>query len=122
MSFQSKVNDWVIECFSEENLFNKHERSQRFIEEAIELAQASGLSKENVKSLVEYVYDRPIGEFYQEVGGVMVTLAGLCTAFTEDLKDCAKQELRRINNPEVIKKIRYKQSLKPILCYKQEEL
>jgi len=113
MSFQTKVNNWVIECFGEEILFDKHERGQRFIEEAIELVQSTGLSRETVLKLVDYVYNRPVGEVYQEVGGVIVTLAALCTCFGENLEVCKQLELSRISLPEAIIKIREKQKLKP---------
>lgn len=67
----------------------------RFLEEALELAQATGCSKGEALELVDYVFAREIGDTRQEVGGVMVTLAGLCHAANVDLEDAAEAELKR---------------------------
>jgi hypothetical protein len=45
--------------------------------------------------LVDYVFDRPIGEAHQEVGGVMVTLALLCHAANLDMEDLGYTEINR---------------------------
>jgi hypothetical protein len=87
------------------------ERSHRFLEEAIELAQASGCTKEDARLLVEYVFDRPKGTQEQEVGGVMVTLAALCSALKLKMDDAGDKELAR--NWERIEAIRRKQASKP---------
>lgn len=83
----------------------------RFAEEALELVQACGASKEDVLRLVEYVYDRSMGEPAQEVGGVMVTLAALCFCNQIDLGSAAETELERVW--QKIEKIRAKQAAKP---------
>lgn len=94
-SFQARCRYWVMQCMGEEAAYNKSERSFRFIEEAVELVQASGTSKEDVLKIIDYVYSRPIGEVSQEVGGVMVTLTSLCTAHGIKLDDAAETELAR---------------------------
>lgn len=110
-SFQSRVVPWLHECFGEDISNDKLERSDRFIEEALELVQACGYSKERVLELIDYVYDRPAGEKYQEVGGVMVTLAALCQAHGLDMHGCGEKELHRIWGK--IETIREKQKNKP---------
>jgi len=47
------------------------------------------------------------------VGGVMVTLAALCLASGIDMYSAAERELARINQPEIVAKIRTKQAAKP---------
>ena len=86
------------------------ERGFRFGEEAIELLQANGTTKEDVLKLVDYVYGRPAGELTQEVGGTMVTLAALCAARGIDLLDAADSEQQRVEQPEVRAKIQRKQA------------
>jgi hypothetical protein len=110
-SFQSRVVDWVIACFGEQVMRNKAERMHRFTEEALELVQAGGLSRDDAHKLVDYVYNRPIGEFPQEVGGTMITLHALVSAFNYNVNECAEEELQRC----WIKKdaIRTKQKNKP---------
>jgi hypothetical protein len=57
------------------------------------------------------VYDRPVGHPDQEVGGVMVTLAGLCSASEINMDEAGDQELKR--NWDHIDVIRNKQAGKP---------
>lgn len=109
--FQKDVVVWATDCFGRDVLIDREERSFRFCEESIELLQACGVSKGDVLKLVDYVYDRPVGDVGQEVGGVMVTLALLCHAAGISLDLASINELRRI---ELIKdKIRAKWLSKP---------
>ena len=78
--FQNRVEDWMLKVFGKEVLNDKKERTHRFIEEAVELAQVMGYTKEEMQAMIEYVYARPVGEITQEVGGVLHCLAALCTA------------------------------------------
>lgn len=112
-SFQTRVHQWVIDCFGTEAGLNVPQRNHRFLEEALELVQSMGCSKEEVLQLVNYVYSRPIGEPYQEVGGVMITLAALCNAAGMDMAINGELELARIIKPEIMAKIRQKQATKP---------
>ncbi len=110
-SFQSRVKPWMMETFGAEISSDMLERSDRFTEESLELGQSLGHSKERAHALVEYVYDRPIGEPSQEVGGVMVTLAALCLAANMDMHAAAETELARVWTK--IDVIREKQKSKP---------
>ena len=107
-SFQSRVQPWMEECFCAFISNNLYERNHRFIEEALELVQSCDMSSEDVHSLVDCVYSRPIGEKTQEVGGVMVTLAALCSAQKIDMHECGETELARIWTK--IEQIRFKQA------------
>lgn len=110
-SFQARVTKWLRACFGDIGHIDPEERTHRFLEEAIELAQASGCTKRDAMRLVDYVYSRPQGKPDQEVGGVMVTLAGLCSAIDVCLHDAANRELTR--NWLRIDDIRAKQALRP---------
>lgn len=111
--FQQRVDRWMQQCFGEEIRWDRTERNYRFTEEALELVQSCGMSKEDVLKLVDYVYSRPSGYSWQEVGGVMVTLAALCSAQGTNMKIQAEAELQRINEPAVLERIREKQKNKP---------
>jgi hypothetical protein len=91
-TFQQDVANWMDTCFGTPR---PYDRKFRFLEEALELAQACECSKEDVLQLVNYVYSRPTGPLRQEIGGVMVTLAALCSSKNEDIERCAVDELRR---------------------------
>lgn len=86
----------MLTCFSKEIASDKLERGDRFLEESLELLQSGGYPKERIQSLIDYVYNRPIGEPAQEVGGVMVCLAAYCTAHSIDMSEAAHTEIDRI--------------------------
>lgn len=110
-SYQLRVEDWLTACFPSSVRSDRQERTHRFLEEALELAQANGCSKDNALALVEYVYGRPAGQPDLEVGGVMVTLASLCSATAIDMNEAGDRELAR--NWDRIAAIREKQASKP---------
>jgi hypothetical protein len=94
-TFQSRVAEWLADCFGRNSALDGDERLHRFLEEALELAQASGCTRDDATQLVNYVFSRPPGDLALEVGGVMVTLAGLCEASRVNLEDAAELELAR---------------------------
>ncbi|MBY3233377.1 hypothetical protein HFO17_02165 [Rhizobium laguerreae] len=110
-SFQHRVWQWVVACFPPSAHLNIQERNHRFLEEALELAQASSCTKQEAHDLVEYVFGRAKGDVHQEVGGVMVTLAALCNAAQIEMDEAAECELDR--NWSHIDRIRAKQATKP---------
>ncbi|WP_010339408.1 hypothetical protein [Sphingobium yanoikuyae] len=110
-SFQERVEAWLRACFPIAVWSDRAERTHRFLEEALELAQANGCSRDDALALVQYVYDRPIGRPDLEVGGVMVTLAGLCSASQINMDQAGDRELGR--NWDRIEQIRAKQAAKP---------
>ena len=93
--FQQEVVEWLIECFGVDTMTDVPNRNHRFLEEALELVQASECTRVEAHQLVDYVYDRPAGDLNQEVGGVMMTLAALCAVTTVNLNSAAKEELGR---------------------------
>jgi len=110
-TFQNRVAPWMQECFGTEISSDKVERNHRFLEEALELVQATGCSQGEAHQLVDYVYGRAIGDPPQEVGGVMVTLAALCLANDLDMHSAGEVELARIWTK--VEQIRAKQATKP---------
>jgi hypothetical protein len=109
--FQQRVIDWFCQCFGKPELGRKGRRNNHFLEEAVELSQSLDMSEEEAISIVRYVYSRPKGAPRQEVGGVMTTLAILCTVHELDMNACGENELARIWT--CIDKIREKQKHKP---------
>ncbi|WP_200826689.1 hypothetical protein [Marinobacterium lutimaris] len=110
-TFQPRVDQWMAKCFGREISADVTERNHRFLEEALELVQSKGCTASEAHQLVDYVFNRPIGEPDQEVGGVRVTLAALCTAAGLDENECAETELNRIWTK--IPEISAKQAAKP---------
>lgn len=116
-AFQPNVSAWMAQCFEQALATNITERCDRFLEEALELLQSLGYDRTRVTTLVEYVFGRPIGEAAQEVGGVMVTLAALCSTASIDMHAAGEAELNRIQHPDVMAKIRAKQQAKNALRF-----
>lgn len=109
--FQWRVWSWMRSCFIRPDSTLPAQRSFRFLEEALELAQAVGTTREDAQRLVEYVYGRPVGQVRQEIGGVMVTLFALAESTGNSAAQAGEQELDRcIANTE---KIRAKDLAKP---------
>lgn len=109
--FQHRMNLWMQACFGPVISSDRVERNQRFIEEALELVQACGATREDCHKLVDYVFSRPVGELKQEVGGAVLTLTALCLANNVDMDECGETELARVWTK--IDKIREKQASKP---------
>lgn len=111
VAFQKGVDQWMDVCFGEAIKADKVERCDRFIEEALEFVQSVGYSAERAHALVDYVFNRDIGEVNQEVGGVMVTLAAACNTIGVDIASAAQTELARVWTK--VDAIRAKQAAKP---------
>jgi hypothetical protein len=111
--FQKRVLFWAKKCFGLTLATDVNERNQRFAEEALELLQACGMTKRSVLGAVKYVYNRPIGEKKQEVGGTYTTLALLCAANGIDMVAEGERDLLEIDNEETSKRIREKRMTKP---------
>jgi hypothetical protein len=105
------VEEWLEACFPPAVRADRTERAHRFLEEALELAQANGCTRADAIALVEYVFGRAQGQPDQEVGGVMVTLASLCSASGVNMDEAGNRELDR--NWDRIEAIRAKQRTKP---------
>jgi hypothetical protein len=112
-TYQHRVMDWMMACFSNEIARNRQERNHRFLEESLELVQSLDCTREAAHRLVDYVFDRPHGNPVQELGGVMVTIAALSSVHGLDMDEAADTELVRVW--QNIDKIRAKQLIKPQL-------
>ncbi len=103
MNFQLRVFNWMQACFGADDTASVKQRAWRMLEEANELAQACGVTKDEAHQLVNYVQGRPVGEADQEAGGVMLTMAGLCCALDLDMDHAGEVELNRcwVNLPKI---------------------
>lgn len=112
VDFQHRAQAWARACFGEAEAADLRLRSYKFLEEAMELVQAMGMSREEAGRMLDYVFRRPLGEPRQEVGGAQLTLALLCSAAGLLMGACAVEELKRVCDPEVMDRIRHKNQSK----------
>jgi NTP pyrophosphatase (non-canonical NTP hydrolase) len=110
--FQGRVAAWASMCFGQD-AGDRKQRTHRFLEEALELAQSLDCTHEEAIELVDHVFGKPIGEPYQEMGGVMVTLAALANAAGLKMGRDGEEELRRISTLGMIERIRRKHASRP---------
>lgn len=112
--YQERIKSWMLSTFGEKVLNDKKERSHRFAEEALELLQATGYTKEELQTMIEYVYNRPVGDVRQEIGGTIHCLSALCTTHHITMshealtvmhyceKNAAKIREKHFNKPDAI--------------------
>jgi hypothetical protein len=98
--FQGHAQAWAETAFGPQECEDVVVRRERFLEEAIELYQSCGGDKDTIYIIANEVFKKPAGDPDQEVGGVMTTLAVLCSAsaIKVTIIDAAKRELARIWN------------------------
>lgn len=77
---QKQVSDWCADAFGVEHATSIQQRGIRFLEEAIEAYQATGGDRAMAHKLVDFIFDKPTGDLFQELGGVGVTLLALAAA------------------------------------------
>ena len=111
LPFQRRVVDWARQCFGQDHIKDHRVRALRFVEEALELAQACGLSDNEVRRVLVYVYNRPTGDIHQEVAGTMLTLAVLADLHGVDMLGQGEAELVRCWSKT--ERIRAKDQAKP---------
>lgn len=112
-SLQKRIEQWLTACLGEECWNDLDDRTIRFLEEAVELAQALGIPESAAHRVVDYVYVREIGEVPQEIAGAFLTLANVATSNSFDMTELAEEELARVWGK--IDKVRAKQATKPDL-------
>jgi hypothetical protein len=113
VKFQARVLNWLMACFSMQVVRDTTERNHRFLEESLELVQSTGCTRSEAHQLVDYVFDRPVGETFQEVGGVAITFSALCSCADISQDEAGEAELARISRPDVMERVRAKQAAKP---------
>ena len=109
--YQSRVFAWAVDCFGEDDATLPRMRAWRFLEEALELFQATGAQEDEALRILKYVYNRPMGLIGQEIGGTMVALAVFCQAYGFNLNECAEAELTRVLG--LVEHIRKRHAAKP---------
>lgn len=88
---------WAHETFGDIAL-DPEERTLRFVEEAIELAHASGVLHVTLQAIVRRVYAREPGAIPREIGQSLATLELLAKAIGLDADAEASKEFHRVQS------------------------
>jgi len=94
---QAQILSWVHATFGPQAV-KTEERVLRFLEEAIELAQAEGVPAEMVGRILQHVYSKPPGDPKLEAGGVGVTLLAYCESAGIDADEAERAEFERVRS------------------------
>jgi len=95
---QAEILQWANATFGATTADNTGERIRRFVEEAVELAQASGLDKQAIYDIIDHVYAKPVGDIAQEIGQVGVSLMALSEHLGVQADDEERKEYERISS------------------------
>lgn len=87
---------WAANTFTADVACDRRERAFRAIEEALELAQACGLSQEDVDRVTERVFDREPGQIDLEIGQSAMSLAILSEVHGIDMPLAMIMEFNRV--------------------------
>ena len=111
---QIEVERLVRATWGDKSFESANERCARVHEEAAELFQSVGGTREVAHKIVDMVFDKPIGDTKQEVAGVAFTLLALCANKELRLDEVFAAEITRFKakDPNVF---RDKQKLKAVL-------
>jgi hypothetical protein len=97
---QSRVAEWVRTRIGEAHM-QPRERAMRLLEEAIELAQAEGITEDMVRDQAQHVFSRPAGKPESEAAGVAICLLGWTGATGNSLLGLINAELQRIESKPI---------------------
>lgn len=86
---------WAVDMFGQLARL-RNERLRRFVEEAIELAHADGMSRQDFDAIADRVYSRKIGSVPQEIGQALVCLETYAESIDLCASDLADDEFDRI--------------------------
>jgi hypothetical protein len=121
MDLQNRIKHWVGRTLGPLIFENKWERTMRVLEEACELAQAEGITREELNLLVDRVYSRPIGESLQEASGVGVCLLAWAGSRDRNLMELIEKEVSRIEqmDPVIIQEKQKAKAMAGVALYPQ---
>ncbi len=93
---QQAVVDWGLRVFGDDAP-DRRNLALRFLEEAMELVQTQGLSPHDVGVVAARVFNRPVGDIKNEIGGVQVALYCHAGELGLDVDSCEATEVVRIH-------------------------
>jgi hypothetical protein len=93
---QQDVADWVTSVFGAEVLAQEDERGARLLEEAVELAQALGVTRATADKIVARVFQNEPGHPWGEIAHVGITLLACAAAVSVSADEVEHNEIVRL--------------------------
>lgn len=87
---------WAIDIFGAKVATDRKERARRMLEEAMELAQAEGLTAIEQARIADRVWRRTPGHLWQEIGQLQMTLDCLAANVGVSADEQAELEFARV--------------------------
>ncbi|AYC99994.1 hypothetical protein [Neorhizobium sp. NCHU2750] len=109
VGFQERVAAAHIDLFDGDPT-DIAERRDRNFEEALETAQAFGMTADEAHQLVDYTFSRPVGDPSKEIGSMVLTAYSLGVVAGIDVTAAAEADLTKLQQPETIARIRAKRA------------
>lgn len=95
---QMQAYRWAKETFGDASVV-PWERARRFLEEALETAQAFGVTQEQAFAILVRTYSRPAGAKRKELGQAGLTLEMLAESVGLDAEQLTQKEFDRVRKP-----------------------
>jgi hypothetical protein len=96
-SLGKRILSWVESIFGKESITSR-ERATRVVEEAIELAQAEGISLCLLQKVTNRVFSRPAGSATKEASQLALTLWAYCESQSISPVELAAEEADRVES------------------------
>ena len=108
---QIEAEQLVRSTWGDKSMDDPHERGMRVAEEALETLQVLKGTRAEAHALVDMVFDKPLGEIDNEIGGVLFTLMTLCANLGKRFDTLYAKEIARFKSKDP-KFFRAKQKIK----------
>lgn len=92
---QQRAMEWALGVYGQ-RVKNRRYQAFRFFEEAAELIQTQGLTAEDAKRVIDYVFARKAGQTSVEVGDVRFTLDIFAENLGLSVDGCHSSTLNRV--------------------------
>lgn len=109
LTWRPRMLAWHRMVFGDRHMVNGAKvYSMRLMEEAMELAQAEGVTADQAMTILRQMFDKPAGEPAKEFGGVLVTATGYANFADRDIEATFEAEYERIQDSAVVERVRFR--------------
>jgi hypothetical protein len=97
MTFEQRVMTWAVQAFGYDCAHSTEERALRVVEEALEFAQASGVTPAQIERLASRVYSKPSGLRTAELRDLCMAVAAATATFNTTMLAAGEEAFARVH-------------------------